>query len=261
MNCKVACSWFACRQRVRRSVPACKRATLSLPWGVKGFTRKRISTGGSGAEPPPAATFRCASCRASTCARSKSTRWTVSSTSGKSRPTDPGNANGCGKISRFAHLPEDTETARVRRRRRASCRASRPSRPPLTLPARNIHPRRCRDASLRPHDFRQRFPALPRPASHGQADPALVRGFIDGLDDLPRFFPDDLVAGLRLCGLGRAPPFTALAVHPACPVAPFELRRAAYYSRRTMEADRDGESIAADPGAARRQHRIALSAV
>ncbi len=64
-------------------------------------------------------------------------------------------------------------------------------------------------AAFRADDFRKCVPALPRPADHRQADPAVVRRIGRRMDDVPRVLPVGAARRLRVRGPRRAPAVVA----------------------------------------------------
>src|SRR2546423_7032877 len=111
---------------------------------------------------------------------------------------------------------------------------------------------------LRRHYLCQRVSAVPSSTDHGQADPAVVRWVGQRLDHVPGILSGDSPARLCLRRPGGAANIAANADSSPCPIAGFELYRLADRARRTMEAARYRESIAAGPRLAHGDHRPAL---
>ena len=122
----------------------------------------------------------------------------------------------------------------------------------------NAAPEPVPDAPLRRHHLRQRLPAVPGAAGHREADPAVVRRLGGGLDHVPRLLSDGAARGLCVRRLRRAPARRARAGEVAHAAARRVRRAASDRSRRLLEADRRRESVVADPGPARGDHRAAV---
>ena len=145
-------------------------------------------------------------------------------------------------------------------RSRARCGTARGARTRCRMP-RGLPDRfRRADAALRRHDLRQRVPAVPRPADHREADPAVVRRLGRGVDDVPRVLPERAARGLRVLRtwtVRRFAPRTQVLLHIAL-LAAEPRSRAADRSRRALEARRQREPVVADPRPARRDDRPAV---
>ena len=124
------------------------------------------------------------------------------------------------------------------------------------LPAPRHAPRS--DVPVRRNHIRQRVPAVPRPADHGEADSAVVRRRCVGVDHLSRVLPGDASRRLRLFGPRRASASASRADRSAHRTARAVARRAADRPRGPVEADWLRESLLADPAAARGDDRLAV---
>ena len=132
-------------------------------------------------------------------------------------------------------------------------RLTTPKRNPIVKGRSDVQAPLCRD------DLPGSAPALPRPADAGQGDPALVRRYSGGLDNLHAVLPAASVRGLRLFALfGRTAPGPDAgprARPPPRPQPAFSPRS----SRRPLASRWDGKPRPPDHRPARGDDRIALS--